>query len=135
MSVPCGMILVSPPNDERTGENMTKAVIVKEAKVVASEIPAVLLDKNAQEVEQAIADFNEAKRVMKQMEELKKSAEAKLRELMGDAEVGLLNGVERVKIATRTRQDINKDDLKTVYPEAYELCLKETTYTVVTAVS
>ena len=114
---------------------MTKAVIVKEAKVVASEVPAVLLDKNAQEVEQAIADFNEAKRVMKQMEELKKSAEAKLRELMGDAEVGLLNGVERVKIATRTRQDINKEDLKTVYPEAYELCLKETTYTVVTAVS
>lgn len=123
------------PNDERTGESMTKQVILKEAKVVASEVPAVLLDANAQELEQAIADFNEAKRIMKQMEEQKKSAEAKLRELMGEAQVGLLNGVERVKIATRTRQDINKDDLKSAYPEAYELCLKETSYTIVTAVS
>lgn len=113
---------------------MTKAVIVTEA-VVASEVPAVLLDKNANEVEQAIADFNEAKRVIKLMEEQKKAAEAQLRSLMGDAEVGLLNGVERIKIATRTRNDINKDDLKSVYPEAYELCLKETTYTVLTAVS
>lgn len=113
---------------------MTKAVIFKEAKV-ASETPAVLLDKQAQEVEQAIADFNEAKRVMKQMEDQKKSAEAKLRELMGEAQVGLLNGVERIKIASRTRQDINKEDLKNVFPEAYELCLKETTYTIVTAVS
>ena len=113
---------------------MTKMVIVKEA-LVASEVPAVVLDKNAQEVEQAIAEFNEAKRIMKQMEEQKKSAEAKLRELMGDAQVGLVAGVERVKIASRTRQDINKEDLKTVFPEAYELCLKETTYTVLTAVS
>ena len=127
------MMQVSP-NDERTGGHMTKAVIVREAKV-ASETPAVLLDKNAQEVEQAIADFNDAKRIIKQMEEQKKTAEAKLRELMGEAEVGLVNGVERIKIASRTRQDINKEDLKNVYPEAYELCLKETTYTVLTAVS
>ena len=114
---------------------MTKQVILKEAKVVASEVSAVLLDTNAQEVEQAIADFNEAKRIMKQMDEQKKSAEAKLRALMGEAQVGLLNGVERVKISTRPRSDINKEDLKSAYPEAYELCLKETTYTVLTAVS
>jgi predicted phage-related endonuclease len=113
---------------------MTKAVILKEAKVV-SETPAVLLDKQAQEVELLIADFNEAKRVMKQMEAQKSAAEAKLRELMCEAQVGLINGVERIKIASRTRQDINKEDLKNVFPEAYELCLKETTYTVVTAVS
>ena len=114
---------------------MTKAVIVKEAKVVASEVPAVLLDKHAKEVEEAIADFNEAKRVMKQMEELKKSAEAKLRELMGDAEVGLLNGVERITIKAVSRKDINQKDLQEVFPEAYELCVKETTYTVLRAVS
>jgi hypothetical protein len=114
---------------------MTKQVILKEAKLVASEVSAVLLDTNAQEVEQAIADFNEAKRIMKQMDEQKKSAEAKLRAFMGEAQVGLLNGVERVKISTRPRTDINKEDLKSVYPEAYELCLKETTYTVLTAVS
>ncbi len=86
-------------------------------------------------IESAIARFNEAKDTIKVLELQKKQAEEEIRELMGSAEIGTVNGVERVKISTRTRSDINKDDLKAVFPEAYELCLKSSTYTVVTAVS
>ena len=89
----------------------------------------------ASELEAAIAQFNNAKEAIKVLEAEKKQAEAAIREALGEAKVGTIGGVERIKVSTRTRQDINKDDLKSAFPEAYELCLKETTYTVVTAVS
>ena len=110
---------------------MTK-VIVKTETTVSAATSAVALEASAEEL---IQEFNTAKAVIKQMTERKEAAEKALRDLMGDAEVGLIGGVQRVKIATRTRKDINKDDLKEAYPEAYELCLKESTYTVMTAVS
>jgi len=112
---------------------MTKQVIIKETKVVSKETQGVLLDNTR--ADELIQQFNEAKSVIKQMEQQKAEAEAALRELMGEAQVGLINGVERIKIATRTRQDINKDDLKNAYPEAFELCLQSKTYTVLTATS
>ena len=87
------------------------------------------------ELEEALREFNDTKEAMKVLEGRKKELEATIREAMGNSQIGTIAGVERVKIATRTRQDINKDDLREVFPEAYELCLKETTYTVVTAVS
>lgn len=111
---------------------MTKKVIVKTETTVSAATSAVVLDASAAEL---IKEFNDAKAVIKEMTERKEAAEKALRDLMGDAEVGLIGGVQRVKIATRTRKDINKDDLKEVFPEAYELCLKETSYTVLTAVS
>lgn len=112
----------------------TKVTLTTEAEVSVN-VEAVLLDAEAREIEQAIADFNEAKTLIKELEAQKAKAEAVLREKMGTAKVGLIGGVERVKISSRTRKDINKDDLKSAFPEAYELCLKETTYTIVTAVS
>ena len=86
-------------------------------------------------LEEALREFNDTKEAMKVLEGRKKELEATIREAMGNSQVGTIAGVERVKITTRTRQDINKDDLREVFPEAYELCLKETTYTVVTTVS
>lgn len=112
----------------------TKVTMTTEANV-SVQTEAVLLDASAKEVEQAIAKFNEAKTLIKELEAQKAEAEAVLREKMGTAKVGLIGGVERVKISSRTRKDIAKDDLKVAFPEAYEACLKETTYSVVTAVS
>lgn len=112
---------------------MTKQVIVKtETKVSIAQTAAMLDGSNANEL---IAQFNEAKAAIKQLELQKAQAEKALRELMGDAEIGIIAGVERVKIASRSRKDINKDDLMSVFPEAYALCLKESTYTVLTATS
>lgn len=112
---------------------MPKQVVIKETKVVSTEVGAVFLDKT--EAEAAIQQFNEAKRVIKAMEQQKSEAEAVLRELMGQATVGLIDGVERVKISTRNTKDVDKKKLQEVYPEAYEGSLKFGSYTVVTAVS
>lgn len=111
---------------------MTKAV--KTTKTVV-EATTTVANLNGTDIELHIARFNDAKEAIKVLEQQKKEAEEAIRALMGDAVAGTVGGVERVKISSRTRTDINKDDLKEAYPEAYELCLKETTYTVVTAVS
>lgn len=111
---------------------MSKTLIRTET-TVSSEVNAATLDKA--KAEALIAEFNQAKSAIKALEAQQKAAEKALREMLGDSEIGLIDGVERVKIASRTRRDINKDDLKAAFPEAYEMCLKETTYTVLTAVS
>lgn len=112
---------------------MSKKLIIENETTVSTKVSAVTLDStNAEEL---IAKFNEAKAAIKKLEEQKAEAEKALRELMGSAEVGLIAGVERVKIATRTRTDINRTDLADAFPEAYQLCLQEKPYTVLTAVS
>lgn len=112
---------------------MTRAVILKSETTVSAQQDAVLLDgSNAVEL---IEKFNEAKSVIKQMEAQKAEAEKALRELMGSAELGLIAGVERVKIATRNRTDIDKETLKVAFPEAFEATQKHSTYTVLTAIS
>lgn len=112
---------------------MSKELIIKNETTVSQDVTAVILDKtNAEEL---IAKFNEAKIAIKQLEAQKSEAEKALRELMGSAEIGLIAGVERVKIATRVRSDLNREQLKAGFPEAYEMCLEAKPYTVVTAVS
>jgi predicted phage-related endonuclease len=124
----------TPLTNETTkeGENKMSKSVVTTQTVVETSTKEVEL---ATDLENVLREFNETKEAMKVLEGRKKELETAIREAMGDSEVGTINGVQRVKIATRTRSDINKDDLKEVYPEAYALCLKETTYTVVTAVS
>jgi predicted phage-related endonuclease len=112
---------------------MTRTVILKTETTVSAQQDAVLLDStNAVEL---IEKFNEAKSVIKQMEAQKSEAEKALRELMGNAELGLIAGVERVKIATRNRTDIDKETLKVAFPEAFVATQKHSTYTVLTATS
>lgn len=114
---------------------MTKAVILQTEQTVSVETPAVLLDAHAGEVETLIAEFNEAKTLIKQLEEQKVAAEARLRELLGDAQVGLVAGVERLKINTRSRTDLDTKNLKVAFPEAYASCSRTKTYDFLTAVS
>lgn len=118
---------------KRKKENRMRKLIIQTATEVSTEVTAVTLDNtNAEEL---IAKFNEAKIAIKQLEAQKAEAEKALRELMGSSEVGLIAGVERVKIATRVRGDLNREQLKTAFPEAYEACMETKPYTVLTAVS
>lgn len=84
--------------------------------------------------EQAIAVFEAAKKSIKAAEEAKAQAEAILRDLMGDATVGTIAGVERVKIASRTRTGTDRETLRTAFPEAYEQTLTTTDYSFVQVV-
>lgn len=111
---------------------MKNAVTVTKTVAVTTTSGTVELGKD---IEQAIALFNDAKEAIRTLEKQKKEAEALIKEAMGEATIGLIDGVERVKISFTTRTDLDKAKVKEIFPEAYETCLKTTTFPVVKAVS
>jgi predicted phage-related endonuclease len=82
--------------------------------------------------ETLIKEFNDAKAAIKALTAEKAAAEKAIRELLGDAEVGTIGGVERVKISFRNTSKIDRETLKSAWPEAYEATLVESPYTVLT---
>ncbi len=80
-----------------------------------------------------IEKYAAAKAAIKALQAEKDAAEMTLRMLMGDSVEGTVNGVTRVTIAARNRSNIDRKELQEVFPEAYELCLTETPYTVFSA--
>lgn len=87
----------------------------------------------AASAEALIVEFNEAKAAMKALEARKAAAEKALREMLAGNEVGLINGVERVRIQHRNMSKIDREALKTSFPEAHQACLVESAYTVLQA--
>lgn len=88
------------------------------------------LDPSAEAV---IVEFNEAKAAIKALEAAKAAAETKLRAMLGDTTIGAINGVERVRIISRNRSNIDREALKAAFPEAHAATLVETQYTVLQA--
>lgn len=84
-------------------------------------------------VEALIVEFNEAKAAMKALEARKSAAEAAIREALAGNDVGTINGVERVRVQHRNRSNIDRELLKTAFPEAYEATQVESPYTVLQA--
>jgi predicted phage-related endonuclease len=91
---------------------------------------SVALDPSA---EALIVEFNTAKAAIKAFEAKKAAAEAALRAALGNASVGTINGVERVRVNHRNRSNIDREALKAAFPEAYAATLTETAYTVLQA--
>lgn len=83
--------------------------------------------------EARIARFNEVKAMIKALDSEKDLIDAEIRAALGDNEVGVINGVERVRIAHRVNSKIDRDALKTGWPEAFEATLVQTPYTVIQA--
>ena len=106
----------------------------KTKKVVTTTLTttSVSLD-NIAEASAACARFAEVKRIMKALTEEKELLEATIRGWMGDAEFATIDGVVRAKVSQRSRKGIEMKDLQEVFPEAYELCLKTTDYSVLDA--
>jgi predicted phage-related endonuclease len=80
--------------------------------------------------EALIAEYNDTKAAMKSLEDRKKEVEKALREMMGVAEVGTIDGVDRLVIHSRTRKGVDTKKLQEAYPEAYTNCETVTNYTV-----
>lgn len=97
--------------------------------VAASEVVTAILPLEA---EALVVRLNNARRAAKEIEAEEKAAKAALVALMGDAEVGTIGGVERVKIAQVTREGLDKSVLVSAFPEAYEAARTVTTYAKVT---
>ena len=84
----------------------------------------------APELEAVLIEFNEAKAAIKALEARKQAAEKAIREALGGNDVGLINGVERVRVQHRNLSKIDRELLKTAFPEAHEATLVESAYTV-----
>ena len=93
--------------------------------IVTTSTTAVELDAQAQK---ALADFAMVKATIKALEEQKDQAEAILREALGNAEAGMVNGKVAVKVAQRVRKGTNAKQLAEKFPEAYEATLTTTEY-------
>ena len=111
---------------QQKDNKMTQTIKTTTTKVTTTEGVAEL-DPS---VEALIVKFNDAKALIKILEGDKAEAEKALRDLLGAAEVGTINGVERVRIVPRVTSKIDRDLLKTAFPEAIEVTYVQTPYTI-----
>lgn len=108
---------------------MSKAVVSKKVVTeVAIDTKSIALDGT--NILELVASLNDTKNALKALEAQEKAVRAEILELMGSAEEATVAGIVQVELKEQTRTDINRQDLKEAFPEAYELCLKETTYKV-----
>lgn len=115
-------------HNERT-QMTTSTVITTSTVEVAAQV--AVLDELAAEI--AIAEFNSAKAAIKAFEAKKAEAEQKLRAMLGDAQSGTINGTVRVRIQHRNMSKIDREALKTAFPEAHDATLVQSSYTVLDA--
>ena len=109
---------------------MTSTVIIEtKVSTVKKVTDKVDLTSKAAQTEKALAAFVTAKEAIKAYEDKKAEAELILRELLGDAEVAIIGGVERFKLAHSTNSKIDRKVLQELFPEAFEATLVKTPYT------
>jgi predicted phage-related endonuclease len=85
---------------------------------------AIELDSEAQ------ALVNELRTLRDQSTALEKQKSAirdQLLETLGEAEVGLVNGVVRLRQRDEVRRSVGYDELLTLFPEAYDVVVRENT--------
>jgi hypothetical protein len=107
------------------------STVITETKVstVKKVTDKVDLTNKAAQAEKALAAFIMAKDAIKAYEEKKAEAELVLRELLGNADVAIIGGVERFKLAHSTNSKIDRKVLQELFPEAFEATLVKTPYT------
>lgn len=77
----------------------------------------------------ALLAFSKAKAAEAKAKEAKAKAEAILREALGEATKGTLDGVAVVSVVSSKNTSFDREVMKSLYPEAYEATLRETAYT------
>lgn len=87
-----------------------------------------VVDLTATDAEKALYQFIAAREAIKVHEDQQKKAEARLRELLGDAQVGMIRGVERFKLQNSHNTSVDRAKLQAGWPEAFEATLKKTPY-------
>jgi predicted phage-related endonuclease len=77
----------------------------------------------------ALANFNKAKQAEAKAKELKAKAELELREALGSAVQGTIDGVVVIKVVSGTNSHFDRRELLERYPDAYYATYQETPYT------
>ena len=107
------------------------ASITTTTTTVVTETTAVALDNT--NIASLIADFANAKLAIKELEKAKSELDTAIRELLGTAVTGTVDGLPVVELAPRTRSSIDTELLKATHPEAFENCSKTSTYNIIVA--
>jgi len=99
---------------------------------IASKVKAAKAAKAKRELDKrtarAVRTFSNAKRAMKAAEERKKRAEAIIREGLGDAEIGYVEGMPVVEIMYSSNSGYDAETLITRFPEAAAAAFRKTAY-------
>jgi hypothetical protein len=98
------------------------------------EVVSDVVDVTGTDAFEALEQFKAAKAAIKALEEQKDEAEARLRELLGDAEIAEMNGQVLYKLAHSTNSKIDRKLLGDLYPEALAQTTVKTPYTFIKAV-
>jgi predicted phage-related endonuclease len=107
---------------------MSKATVVnKVVQEVKFERDAVVLNADAQAI---INEFIATRDMLNALEKTKKELEAQIKEVLGDAEVGVVEGEIRIEQSKRSRSGIDSKKLALAFPEAHEACATTTNYVV-----
>lgn len=72
--------------------------------------------------------FVVAKQQEAEAKKAKAEAEKVLKDFLGEARVGYVGKVAVVKVVAGKNTSFDRETMLAVYPEAYETCLRETTY-------
>jgi predicted phage-related endonuclease len=110
---------------------MSKATVavevVKVANIAKVENTAVELNADTQAV---INQFVATRTMITELEKTKKELEAQIKAVLGDAEVGVVNGEIRIEAQKRSRAGVDSKKLALAFPEAYEAVQTTTDYVV-----
>jgi hypothetical protein len=77
---------------------------------------------------QALANFRKAKQAETKAKKAKAIAEAQLREALGNALEGLVEGAVVVKVVAGRNTHFDREVLEEMFPEAYQATIRETLY-------
>jgi hypothetical protein len=77
---------------------------------------------------QALADFRKAKEAEAKAKKAKALAEAQLREALGNALEGLVEGAVVVKVVSGRNTHFDREVMEQMFPEAYQATIRETLY-------
>lgn len=105
----------------------TTKLISKMVTEVAIERKAVELDSSTASI---ITEFVTTRDMLSKLEKTKKDLEAQIKAVLGEAEVGVLNGEIRIEVSKRERKGVDSKALAEAFPEAYEACQTLTEYSV-----
>jgi hypothetical protein len=118
------MVYVRKYEDTMKGNEVTTVITKTE---IVREEGVTLLDPA---MEATIAEYNALKVALKELDAKKAAAEKAIRDALAGRDVGMINGVERIRVSHRNRSNIDRELLKTAFPEAYEATITETQYSV-----
>jgi phosphosulfolactate phosphohydrolase-like enzyme len=89
---------------------------------------AVVITPQNKKVRKALADFIQAKADAENAKERKATAEAILREALGDKKFALINGTKAFSLVSSSNTSFDSKTLEKDFPIAYETCVRKTPY-------